>query len=143
MAESYQPYLKTAILRLFAPYGPGQTARLIPDIVARVRESRPVTLKGGGQPRLTPIFISDVCDLFVRALSADANVKVNLAGDEHSGLREIAEISGEILGIAPMLEISDDPGCGDLMGDNHAMKAILGGPELVSLRDGLRRTISG
>lgn len=143
LVESYQPYLKTAILRLFAPYGPGQTARLIPDIIARVCESRPVTLKGGGQPRLTPIFISDVCDRFASALSADANVKVNLAGGEHAGLGEIAAMAGEIIGIAPVLENSSEPGCGDLTGDNTAMKAILGGPELVSLREGLRRTILG
>lgn len=143
LVESFQPCLKTAILRLFAPYGPGQTARLIPDIIARVRESRPVTLKGGGQPRLTPIFISDVCDRFARALSAEAHVKVNIAGDEHAGLGEIATMAGEILGIAPVLESSSEPGCGDLTGDNTAMKAILGGPELVSLREGLRRTILG
>ncbi len=143
LVASYQPFMKTAVLRLFAPYGPGQTARLIPDIVSRVRESRPVTLKGGGQPRLTPIFITDVCALFCRALSLEANVTLNIAGNEHAGLREIAETSGEILGIPPVFEISDEPGCGDLMGDNHAMKSILGGLELVTLREGLRRTISG
>lgn len=143
LVESFQPGLQTSILRLFAPYGPGQTARLIPDIINRVRESRTVVLKGGGQPRLSPIFISDVCDLFARSLEATSPVKVNLAGDEHAGLGDIATLAGEILGIAPVLEASAEPGCGDLMGDNRAMKAILGGPALVSLRDGLRRTILG
>lgn len=141
LVESFQPYLKTFILRLFGPYGPGQTTRLIPDIIARVRESRPVTLKGGGQPRLSPIFISDVCELFARSLALDGNVKVNLAGDEHAGLGDIATLAGEIMGIAPVLEHSPEPGCGDLMGDNRSMKAIFGGSALVPLREGLRRTI--
>ncbi|MBX7207071.1 MAG: NAD(P)-dependent oxidoreductase [Verrucomicrobiaceae bacterium] len=143
LVESFQPFLRTAILRLFGPYGPGQTARLIPDIIARVRESRPVVLKGGGQPRLTPIFITDVCELFTRSLSIGTDAKVNLAGDEHAGLREIAEIAGSIMGITPALQISDEPGCGDLTGDNRAMKALFGDLPLVPLREGIRRAIEG
>ena len=143
LVESFLPSKQSVILRLFAPYGPGQTARLIPDIIARVRESRPVVLKGGGQPRLSPIFIDDACRLMTRTLPLEQGLKLNIAGDENAGLREIASIAGEVLGIAPIFEISDDPPGGDLMGDNRAMKTILGGPELVSLREGMRRTILG
>lgn len=143
LVESYQSFFGTAILRLFGPYGPGQTGRLIPDIIARVRESRPVTLKSGGQPWLTPIYISDVCDLFARSLALDGHVKINIAGDEHAGLREIAELAGDILDIPPVLETSKERGCGDLTSDNRNMKLVFGKRKLVSFREGMRLTIKG
>ena len=141
LVEAFQPFVLTAILRLFAPYGPGQAGRMLPDIISRVRERRPVVLRGGGQPRISPIFIDDVLDCFVRALAVPAHLKVNIAGDEHAGPREIATLAGGILDMEPVFETSPEPACGDLMGDNRAMKATLGGSALVPLREGLRRTI--
>lgn len=144
LVESFEPFVQTAILRLFAPYGPGQMDRMIPDIVSRVRESRPVVLKGGGQPRITPVFIEDVCTLVLRVLAEPSpHLKLNIAGDEHAGPREIAAMAAEVLGVDPVFELSAEAGCGDLMGDNRAMKAMLGAPALVPLREGLRRTILG
>ena len=35
------------ILRLVAPYGPGQRNRLVPGLISRVQEGRPVTLREG------------------------------------------------------------------------------------------------
>ena len=54
LVRSYRAYFHTVILRLFAPYGPGQTGRLIPGLIGRVRDGRPVTLSRGARPHFNP-----------------------------------------------------------------------------------------
>ena len=46
--------------------------RVIAELIGRVSAGRPVTLRGDGHPRLSPIFVDDVAAIFVRALDPGA-----------------------------------------------------------------------
>ena len=148
MAESavlaYRPYVATSILRLFAPYGPGQRGRLVPALVQRVRDGQPVTLVEGGRPRMAPIFVRDVAAVILAALDAppSAHQLLNVAGDEEVSIRDLAERIGEVLGREPQFEEADGPATGDLLADNRRMHDLLGDAELVPLRDGLAATVA-
>lgn len=137
---AYAPFLATIVLRLFTPYGPGQARRLVPRLIARVREGRPVTLNAGGRPHLTPIFAGDVVRVVLRALERDGHDVVNVAGDEVVSIRELAERIGEVVGREPVFEEGDGAVAGDLVADNTRLHELYGLDDLVTLAQGLRET---
>jgi UDP-glucose 4-epimerase len=141
LVRGYRSYLDTSLLRFFTPYGAGQTARLIPDLISRVREGRPVILKEGGRPRLTPIYIDDVVEVCCRLLDHDGHLTVNIAGDQHVSLREIAQMAGELCGRDPVFQAVDEPAPGDLTAENARIKELTGMTRLLSVREGLARMI--
>ena len=114
--------MRACILRLFAPYGPGQENRLIPELVARVRAGRPVILRGGGRPRLTPIYVDHVVDVLDQAVTAGDEMLVNVAGDEILSIRDMAETIGRVVGSEPHFEEAPDEGQEDLIGDTTTLR---------------------
>jgi UDP-glucose 4-epimerase len=139
LVEAYRPYFSTAILRPFAPYGPTQRGRLIPNLIRSVRDGLPVTLNEGGRPRLTPLYVDDVVRVFAAALELNGHHVVNVAGDEAAGIDGLAETIGELVGRPPVFE--PGPGAaGDLVADNRRMRELLAPGRLVPLAEGLRAT---
>jgi nucleoside-diphosphate-sugar epimerase len=141
LVEAYNEHIGTTVLRLVAPYGPGQRARLIPALAQRVREGRPVTLNDGGRPRMNPIFVDDVVELIVRALGSDGHQLVNVAGDELASIRDLATLIGSAVGREPVFE-QGDGAPGDLVVENARMHDVFDLRSLVTLRDGLSRTVA-
>ena len=139
LVGAYAPYFATTVLRPFAPYGPGQRGRLIPGLVERVREGRPVTLNEGGRPRLTPIFVDDVLRVLAAAVALDGHHTVNLAGDETASVRDLAALIGEAIGSEPVFEHGSGRS-GDLIADNRRLHGLFETGPLVGLAEGLRRT---
>jgi nucleoside-diphosphate-sugar epimerase len=140
LVQSYARwYESTAILRPFAPYGPTQTGRVIPELVRRVRQGEPVTLNAGGRPRMTPLYVDDVVRAFCAALELDGDRVIHLAGDEAVSIRELAELIGDVLEREPVFDERDEV-VGDLVSDNTRMREVLGVAELVPLGEGLRAT---
>jgi UDP-glucose 4-epimerase len=137
----YRPSFGTTILRLVAPYGPGQRGRLIPALVDRVRDGRPVTLNAGGSPVMNPIFVDDVVELISRALERDDHQLVNVAGDQAASIRELATLIGAALRREPVFEQGNGT-VGDLVVDNARMHELFALRKLVTLEDGLSRTVS-
>lgn len=97
--------MNVCVLRLFFPYGPGQTGRLVSDLIARVREGRPVTLQGqGGGLAFNPTYVEDVVDVFEEALRGDWTGTLNVAAPHTIDIRTTAELIGAALGKAPVYE---------------------------------------
>jgi nucleoside-diphosphate-sugar epimerase len=132
----------TCILRLFAPYGPGQQGRLIPQLIARVRDGRPVVLRAGGRPRLTPIYLDHVVDVLEQAIDANDTALVNVAGDEILSIRDMAEAIGRVVGSEPRFEHALDEGQEDLIGDTTALRLQFRLPApLVTFEQGIEAMI--
>jgi nucleoside-diphosphate-sugar epimerase len=134
----YGDFLETAVLRLFAPYGPGQEGRMIPRLAARVANGEPITLNAAGRPRMNPIYVDDAIRLLVEAAERDGHHVLNVAGDEVVSIRELAELLGEELGREPVFE-EGSAAAGDLVADTTRMQELFSLRPLTSLRDGLRR----
>ena len=131
----------TTTMRLVAPYGPGQRARLIPRLIERVRSGEPVALNRGASPRLNPVFVDDVVRVVLRALELPGHRVVNVAGDDVVDVRELATLIGDAVGVEPAFEETDQT-AGDVVARNDLMKRELGIDELVPLAEGLRRTVA-
>jgi len=140
LVDAYREFLTTAVLRLVVPYGPGQQGRMVPGLVARVREGTPVTLNAGGRPRMNPLYIDDVVKAILAVLELDRHCVLNVAGDEPVTVKELAESIGRVLGRKPIFENGADKVAGDLVTDTTQMHELLGLGPRVSLNEGLRLT---
>lgn len=139
LVGAYTSELGTTIMRLVAPYGPGQRNRMIPRLVASIREGQPVQLNAGGRPRMNPIYIDDVVRVIERALASEGHQLVNVAGDDAVTIRELAETIGGVVGVEPVFE-EHDSAIGDIVADNRRMRDVFGLDSLTRLRDGISNT---
>jgi UDP-glucose 4-epimerase len=138
---AHREFFDVSILRLFAPYGPGQTGRMIPAIVNRVKNGNVVTLNNGGQPRINPIYIDDAIGVIIQALNSDGNQLCNVAGPEIVSIKDIASFAGDALGIEPIWDEQTVPPAPDLVADIALMHRIFPTPGMVSPREGISRLV--
>jgi nucleoside-diphosphate-sugar epimerase len=139
LANAYSDSIEISVLRLFQPYGPGQSNRLIPRLAERIRQHQAVLLHKEDRPRMTPIFIDDVVIAIVRAIESTDYGTVNIAGDRVCNMRELATETGRVLEIEPIFKQTEQDQ-GDLIGDNQIMKQIFGTWSMIDLAEGLLRT---
>ena len=141
LVRSYRAYFHTVILRLFAPYGPGQTARLIPGLIGRVRESRPVTLSRGARPHFNPLYVADLLPMIERALDLQGEQILNVGGDEVLSIRDMAETIGSVLGEVPRYEPAPGAPPNDVVGNVERMHALLRPAPLTSFATGIAKML--
>jgi UDP-glucose 4-epimerase len=143
LVNAYCEYLEPVVVRPFFPYGTGQSGRLVVRLIERVQAREPVVLRGGGRPRCNPIYVDDAVAAVVAALDGPAPNVINVAGAEVVSIAELAAAIGRAVGREPVF--AEEPGMveGDLVADVSRMRALLGNRELVTLEEGLRRTLAG
>ena len=137
----YDTYFSVCVLRLFAPYGPSQTGRMIPGIIGRVRARQQVMLTNGGQPRINPIYIDDVVRVVNQALSLAGHHVVNIAGPEVVSVADIANIAGQALEVETQFEHKTDPTVWNLIADTTRLHTLFDLPGLVTPAEGIRRMV--
>lgn len=140
LVQSYSAYFVPCVLRLFQPYGPGQSGRLIPKLAGSIKRGETVRLHNEDRPGVTPIYIDDVTRAIRAALDSAYSGVLNIAGDQALSMRKLAQEIGHVIGKEPVFENTNEEAA-DLMGDNSFMKKALCGWDLVSLGEGLERTL--
>lgn len=139
LVRAYSSYLNPCIMRLYQPYGPGQSNRLIPKLAERIRQRLAVSLHKDDRPRVTPVYVSDVTRAIGCAIDSCYGGTVNIAGDGVVSMRELAAEIGRALETVPAFEETSEQSA-DLMGCNELMKKAFGSWDMVTLADGLWRT---
>jgi len=105
IAKPYASLFPVSALRLFAPYGPDQTARLIPDLIGRVGRGEAVTLPStGGGMRFCPTHVDDICEVMLTALRESWIGTFNVAAPEVLTIEEAARAIGAKLEKEPCFE---------------------------------------
>jgi nucleoside-diphosphate-sugar epimerase len=138
----YAEPLEVVNLRLFAPFGPMQVDRLIPRLIESVRSGTAIALSRGGEPRLNPIFIDDLAEVFAQVVAGAGAGVINIGGPTVVSIRDIAEAAGDALGRAPNFEARDREPYGDLVADVTAMHRQLVLPAMVEPHEGIRRMVA-
>ena len=139
--DQYGAYFSRAVLRLFAPYGPGQVDRLIPRMIDSVRAGTPVMLSRGGEPRINPIHVDDLVRVVTQAVTDTRSYTVNVAGPRAVNIRELAEMIGRLVEREPNFVERDGEGAGDFVADTTLMHDTFEIGAMVPLERGLQSMI--
>jgi UDP-glucose 4-epimerase len=143
LAIEYRSYFKIATLRYFTPYGPGQSDRLVPDLIARVREGRALTIPEiGGGISLTTLYLDDCVTIANTALNDGWNETVNAASPEVVTIAELGERIGRIVKRAPIFERKGQAPSYSLTPDLTRLGELLDLNALTGLDQGLTATIA-
>lgn len=144
----YRKDMSVTIARIFGVYGPGQTDRLVPNLVRSVRSSSPIKLaphpfdsRDDDGLKLSLCYIDDVVRIFSCLIHDPAPPDViNVAGSEALSIRDIAREIGERLGIAPDFNTVSQPREFDLLADVTRL-VNLQNPTFTPFKEGIIRVL--
>lgn len=145
LINSYQSYFATTVLRLFTVYGPRQKNALIPTLIENIRLQKPVKIYGKSGIKLSPIFVSDVCQIFEKILATnlhDEAATFNVCGSEKIDILQISTTIGQVLDLQPIYEFHDSDDSKGWVGDNTKLQKSIGRLTLTSFKKGLQLTVN-
>lgn len=136
----YQAVLPVIALRLFMPYGAGQSQdMLLPRLIAKVRAGQPIQLHGADGLLANPTAASDVAETIERCLTLEHSATLNVGGPERLSLRAIGRTIGAVVGKEPIFEVVQSTSGPVLVGDTTLLRQMLGWQPATRLEDGLRQ----
>ena len=125
----FRPDMEVVIARLFGVYGPGQTNRLVPNLVESVHVARKVIVQRNpndpsdiGGLKLSLCHVDDVVTILARLGTEGGPPCINVASGEVVNVRQIADAAGGLLGRRALIEFADQPRAFDLIADNSLLR---------------------
>ena len=148
MAYHRQHGMQTRIVRIFNTYGPRMRlddGRVVPNFVGQALRSEALTVYGDGSQTRCFQYVSDLVEGIFRLLHSDFVEPVNIGTTREVTIMKFAEIVNQVaqnsagIVVHEALRIAGDPQT--RRPDCTRAETILGWSPVVSLEDGLRRTI--
>jgi nucleoside-diphosphate-sugar epimerase len=142
IARPYQELLSLSVLRLFQPYGPGQSDRLVPNLIRRIRSGCAVTVgEGMSGVRLSPTFVDDVAQVIVTGIEEEWRGVFNVAAPVDVSIRDIASTIGRLINIEPVFNNDPRPSL-RIIPDLSRLASRYPLTRFVSLEAGLKKTLT-
>jgi UDP-glucose 4-epimerase len=133
------------ILRYGIPYGPRmRDALVIARFVRAASAGQPITIAGTGEQQRNFVYVADLADAHVRALSpAAVNQTLALEGDTAVSVNEIAETVLQLVGAVPVIRVADRTADYDGMTvSNRLAKELLNWSPSTPLAEGVRQYLA-
>ena len=134
------------ICRIFNTYGPRMDpgdGRVVSNMISQALAGEPLTVYGEGHQTRSFQYVDDLVEGVVRLMGADYQEPVNLGNPAEHDMLELADLVKELTGSSAPIEFrslpEDDPQ--RRRPDISVAKHVLGWQPVVTLRDGLARTI--
>jgi UDP-glucose 4-epimerase len=132
------------ILRFGIPYGPrARVSTVLAAFVARALAGRPLTIAGDGRQSRRFVYVEDLADGVVAALSPEAAGRVyNLVGADSVTVREIADTVRDLVAEVPIVHVegrADDLRGAEISGERAARE--LGWRPRTSFAEGAHRYV--
>lgn len=134
----YEALMRVVSLRLFMPYGAGQSSdMLLPSLVRSIREGRPIKLHDPDGLVCNPVAVRDIVKACQLCLGLDRSTTLNVGGPHALTLRQIATTIGGAVGTDPVFD--HQPGVPPvIVGDCTELRTALGWAPEIELEEGLR-----
>lgn len=134
--------INSLILRVGHVFGPGEEVykKVIPNTIRSILVDEPVKIFNGGQDKRNFIYIDDVVQSIINAISYDGEEQViNVTGNETVSIVDTIALLEKISGKKITREFVDTGlGCRDVIGDNSLLKKTLLS-DFTSIETGLRK----
>ena len=149
MTMAYHRYhgLDTKIVRIFNTYGPRMRAhdgRVVPAFICQALDNKPLTVFGDGNQTRSFCYVSDLIEGILRLSQSDQNEPVNIGNPAEMTVLEFAQAIMRLTGCTSEIVRKplpvDDPKT--RQPDITLAKELLGWEPVVSLEEGLQRTIA-
>ena len=141
--------LEVIVLRLFGVYGPGQTGRLVPNLMERVFAGSPVTLeRNPNNPRdvdglkVSLCYVDDVLGIVQSVISSGGPGILNVAGPQAPSIRALASAIGHLAGRDATFRVLDEFRSSDLVADISLLNRRFN-PSFTDLETGLAAMLAG
>ncbi|KMJ88306.1 hypothetical protein ACH58_23360 [Achromobacter xylosoxidans] len=139
LAQSYSKLFNVCALRLFFPYGPQQTGRLVPNLFQRVQAGEKVSLDGDeGGMVFTPTHIDDVTAVLRTAAVSGWQGAINVATSEALSIKDVAQAIGRIIGREPTFERTGKAGQLTIVPPTAVLAGLMPDFRFRSFEDGAR-----
>lgn len=147
LAEMHYPRVRFFAARLSNLFGPGETnPHVLPDLIAGTHQGSVLKL-GNMEPRRDYVYVGDVAEALVRMAAYEGSHRIfNVSTNRGSSVSDLVRIVGQILGRELRVEV--DPARVrkvermSLVLDNSLIQRELNWAPVVSLHDGLERTLA-
>jgi UDP-glucose 4-epimerase len=145
LIESYAEYFHCNVFRFFTVYGPGQKGMLIPSLVERVRDNKPIEIRGRRGLKLTPVYVTDVSSAIQAALEREVvstGFEVfNVGGDEALSVYELGCGIGKALKMRPEFNFMKGEREAGWMADSAKLKRAFRLQQFVPFEHGITRVL--
>lgn len=138
--------VRTSIARIFNTYGPRMKlndGRVVPAFMDQALKGEPITIFGDGSQTRSFCYVSDLVDGLYKLLLSNEEYPVNLGNPREMTIAEFAktiiEMTGSRGGVVHQDLPEDDPK--QRRPDISKARRILGWSPVVSLEEGMRRTV--
>jgi dTDP-glucose 4,6-dehydratase len=146
MAYHRQQGVNTCIARIFNTYGPRMRphdGRAIPTFLRQALQDKPLTVFGDGSQTRSFCYVEDEVRGLIALAESDVHLPVNIGNPDEYTLLDLAKAVIEVSGSRSEIVFEalpvDDPKV--RQPDTTRARDLLGWEPVVSLQDGLRRTI--
>lgn len=138
------------IVRPFNTFGPRQSLRaIIPTVITQLMQGEGLLRLGATSPTRDLTYVTDTCEGFIRVAESDAAIgrDVNLGTGREISVGDLALLIGEVMGVDVTIERDDArlrPDASEvdrLLADNTLALQLADWKPIVSLEEGLRRTV--
>ncbi len=127
-------------IRLFNSYGPGQSLDyFIPAMIAQAKTGH--VLLHGREITKDFVYVEDVADAYVKALSSNYVGEINIGSGKQTSLETVARYIASSYGAELKFAETQSPGPTHMQSDISRARTILGWTPKTSLEDGLDKTI--
>ena len=152
IAESFYRSFKVPVViaRPFNTYGPRQSARaVIPTIITQLLNSSKEVYLGSLHPTRDLNYVSDICNGFIALAKCDIAIgkEINIGSQTEISVGDLANLLIEIIGIQAKIVSENErkrPEKSEverLVCDNSLLKKLTGWKPVISLKEGLLKTI--
>jgi len=138
----YSQWFSTSIMRLFFPYGPGQTKSIVPRLIRNIKNKEAVIIYNDGNPKIKPVYITDVIKAVDKLVSLKGKHTLNICGDEVINIKELCILIGRYLEVEPIFRYVTDEKATNIIADNAQMKKLLGIVPAITLEQGIQQCIA-
>jgi len=138
----------TRLVRIFNTFGPRMRlddGRSVPNFIQQALRKEPLTIYGTGEQTRSFCFVDDLIEGIRRLMDSDEHMPVNIGNPLEVSINDFARLINEICENPAGLNINASDRLGDdperRQPDITRAKTILGWQPVVSMREGLTRTV--